>query len=451
MRQHTLLLRKGKMKVLIVSHNPITTYHNMGKTMQALFRSFLKEELCQLYVYPTIPDIDYCDAYYRITDKDVLRSYFAGFHVRGQEIDKSQISGDNQMFETAGDERKYRVTQPTKRMMRDVMWKCTHWYTQELKDWVKRQAPTCIFVAPGDAAFLYDVTLSIAKDFDLPIVTYICDDVYFVKKPRLGMRRLRYHLLRRKTEGLMKQTAQVVAICPELEKPFAERFGVQSSVIMTGGDSVERSENARGEPTSITYMGNIVCNRFLSLAEIGNELDRLNCEFGTHYELKIYTGEKDEQILSTFDGIESVKLCGFLTGEAYKRVFSSADLLLHVEAFDAESIDLVKHSVSTKIAELLASGIPVVAYGPAEVASMQHLIRNGCAFSAVSREQLRDTLKEAFTDEPKRRQIIASALRTANDYHDIEKNGNKLRSVIESCAEGYEPRERNSSVYEVEL
>lgn len=40
------------MKVLLLSHNPVTTYNNMGKTFLSLFSAFRPEELCQLYLYP---------------------------------------------------------------------------------------------------------------------------------------------------------------------------------------------------------------------------------------------------------------------------------------------------------------------------------------------------------------------------------------------------------------
>lgn len=70
------------MKVLIISHNPISTYQSMGKSMRALFSAFRTEELCQLYLYPTIPDVKQCASCYRVTDKDVLGSLF--FLARGQ-------------------------------------------------------------------------------------------------------------------------------------------------------------------------------------------------------------------------------------------------------------------------------------------------------------------------------------------------------------------------------
>ena len=88
-------------KVLIISHNPLTTYESMGKTFSTLFASFSNDEICQLYIYPTIPNVDKCSSYYRITDKDVLRSYYK-LKVNGEEVkpDTSQ----SRMFEESEDE-----------------------------------------------------------------------------------------------------------------------------------------------------------------------------------------------------------------------------------------------------------------------------------------------------------------------------------------------------------
>ena len=62
------------MKVLIMSHNPITDYNSMGKTFLGLFSAFSEDELCQFYVYPTLPNIKVCESYYRMTDREALRS-----------------------------------------------------------------------------------------------------------------------------------------------------------------------------------------------------------------------------------------------------------------------------------------------------------------------------------------------------------------------------------------
>ena len=62
------------MKTLIISHTPISTENNMGKTLYSLFECFEEVDLCQLYVYPSMPNIKKCGSYFRMTDKEVLKS-----------------------------------------------------------------------------------------------------------------------------------------------------------------------------------------------------------------------------------------------------------------------------------------------------------------------------------------------------------------------------------------
>ena len=57
-----------QLKVLIISHNPIMTCDSMGKTMQTLFSAFSPDELCQFYIYPSLPDVRACGSFYRMTD-----------------------------------------------------------------------------------------------------------------------------------------------------------------------------------------------------------------------------------------------------------------------------------------------------------------------------------------------------------------------------------------------
>ena len=64
--------QEGTMKVLLLSHNPVTTYNNMGKTFLSLFSAFRPEELCQLFLYPAVPDTACCGSYYRFTDREAL-------------------------------------------------------------------------------------------------------------------------------------------------------------------------------------------------------------------------------------------------------------------------------------------------------------------------------------------------------------------------------------------
>ena len=412
------------MKVLIISHNPISTYHNMGKTMQALFSAFKKEELCQLYIYPSLPDVDFCNSYFRVTDKDVLKSYFR-FKVDGREIDKSEIkTAKASLFQDEKDEALYRnrKNKSAHRMLaRDLMWKCARWYNTALKNWLLREKPTCIFVAPGTGKFLYDIALKISKKFKLPIINYICDDYYFVKKPNGFLNKIKQGLLSRKIEKLISHSSLLILICEELSKCYGEKFKKPCKIIMTGSSyPINEAVKSVESPTSITYMGNIRCNRYLSLAKIGKALDEINASKGTSFSLRIYTGEKDKEILSTFEGISSIVMCGFVGGKEFDEAFQSSELLLHVEGFDEQSIDSVRHSVSTKIADSLGSGICLFAYAPEEVSSMQHLLRNKCAVTITEPKNLKDGLETLFFNKELREDCAKRGLSVAKQYHSAE-------------------------------
>lgn len=424
------------MKVLLISHNPITTYQNMGKTLYSLFFSFRPEELCQFYIYPSLPDVPQCGAYYRITDKAVLKSYLT-LRARGEEV--TPALGMSTLFENEADEPLYsnpKNKTPLRMLLRDGMWKCARWYTRGLRDFIEREKPNVLFVAPGAAKFLYDVALRVARDYRLPIVTYIGDDFYFVKRPATLLGRWHSSALKKKIARLLTASRHNVVICQALKEQYEGAFGTPCDVVMTGtSQPIAAVPRVTERPTTITYMGNICCNRYHSLLAIGQALDRLNEANGTAFTLAIYTAERAEEMLSPLREIKSIRLCGFVSGKAYARVFADATLFLHTEAFDEESIDLVRHSVSTKIADSLASGVPLLAYGPREVASMRHLLDGDCALCATAPAELEGMLHRAFFDTEACRRVAENGLALAHRYHDRDENSRRIHRLMEEVAD----------------
>jgi glycosyltransferase involved in cell wall biosynthesis len=423
------------MKVLILSHNPITTFNSMGKTMLTLFSEFNKEELCQLYIYPTIPDVDKCKSYYRITDKDVLKSYFK-FKVSGREILSSEIGAANgKLFENEEDTSLYRNRKnkkPFRMLARDLMWKFSGWFNKSLKQWIKREKPTHLFLAPGSAKFIYKMALKISKKYNLPIITYICDDYYFVKKARGLLGRIQQNGLKKITNKLMKRTSQIITICDSLQNTYESYFKVPAQTVMTGSNYSIADKPKLVETVSVfTYLGSIRCNRYNSLVKIGKALDDINSENGTNNVLNIYTEEQDKGILSKFEGVKSVKLCGYVSGKVFDQTFFSSEVLVHTEAFDEISIDRVKNSISTKIADSLASGICLFAFGPKEVASINYLLETSSAVCCVDENDLKEKLLQVISDKSLREKVVSNALITAKNNHDLTVVGKSVREVFD--------------------
>ncbi len=422
------------MKVLIVSHTCLNTHNNMGRTLLSLFSAFDKNEVCQLYLYPMLPDADACSSYYRITDKSVLKGCLTR-KVNGREIEKTEIdTSAHNLFENEDDKKLYRNKKnksSLRVLLRDLMWKISPWYNKSLASWIEREKPTCIFVAPGIPKLLYDIALKISREFKLPIITYICDDFYFLDEHTAFLDKFRQKLMMKKMDELMKNTSKMVAICDEISARYENHFGVPSTTIMTGsGYDVSSVPALTSDPKVLNYMGNINYNRFLSLADIGRALDELNDEYNEDYRLNIYTVEDDEKILADLECIKSVNLCGFVTGSEFEELFKKSHVLVHTESFDEFYVKLTKNSISTKIADCLASGIPLFAYGPEDIASMGHLIRNDCAVIVTDKAQLKDTLYNLLNDVDLRREKAQKGLEVAKEYHCAKTQSEKLKRIV---------------------
>lgn len=419
------------MKVLIISHNPMTQQFGIGKTLLSLFSEFKKEELCQLYTNPALPNQDVCESYYRITDKAVLKSVFQ------RKIDAGPVpvqAPTDGIIKKKPSNPKNR--QPHREILRDIIWELSPWYSSNLKAWLQEQKPTCIFVAIGSGKFLYELAFKIGKELCIPIATYVCDDFYFMEPCKALCSKIWKKMLVKETNQLMKASQKLVTICEELGKRYGSYFHKDYCTIMTGTNYLVSTDvRVKSQISSLCYFGRLNINRYQSLAEIAHTLDEINQENGTNIVLEIYSEEPSETIKKDFYGIQSVKFCGFLSGNDFEKKFFDTDILVHVEAFDSQSVERVRFSVSTKIADSLASGIPMFAYGPEEVASIQHLIRNQCAVVSTSKENLKMNLKKILFEEQLRKHVAIRGLQTARQYHNPKIVSKKLYECLKQTQE----------------
>lgn len=422
------------MKVLIISHNPLSTFESMGKTLLETTKAFKKEELTQLFIYPSIPNVDRCNSYYRITDKDVLKSFYK-FKVKGKVIEPNLDINSN--FEDEKDEKIYRNQKnkkPLKMCLRDTMWHMSRWYNKDLKKWLEKEKPDCILAAPGSAKLLYNIAIKISKKLNIPIYSYLCDEFYFLGKRKGLLAKYQLFLQRKKIKTYYtKYVKHVFCICDNLANLYSKEFNVECSTVYTGS-SIGVSEKTKDilSINNISFLGNVRCNRYLPLADIGRCIDCINEKNKTNITLSIYTGEKNKEILDSFNSIKCIKLKGFVTGDAFLTALYDSDVLIHTESFGSVMKDIVKNSISTKIADSLASGIPVLAYGPEGLASIDYLKANNVAFCITKEEELMDGLSKLV--DSSNLSIINSlsqnALKLARKNHDSGKNSEEIKEII---------------------
>jgi len=92
--------------------------------------------------------------------------------------------------------------------------------------------------------------------------------------------------------------------------------------------------------------------------------------------------EKAERDLA---GLRGVKIQGLVAEGEYERTLSEADALLIAYNFDPGSIAYIGYSLANKMPECLASGAPLLAYGPRGVATIDYLEAAGVAAVVTER------------------------------------------------------------------
>ena len=169
------------MKILIISHNVFDATTSMGKTLYKFFETFPPKEIAQIYIHPEAPTLaDFCTRYYRITDKDAMKSIFIrnkcgrSVKVRSRiyETDKKSKAIGYYIYQRG------RSRTPMIYLARDFMWSLSAWKSKELKGWIDTFQPDIIFLASGDYAFIYTIAGELAQDYKVPLVIGCFDDFY---------------------------------------------------------------------------------------------------------------------------------------------------------------------------------------------------------------------------------------------------------------------------------
>lgn len=426
-------------KTLIISYNVLDKRTAMGKTIAAFFDGWESEELAQLYFHSEVPTMDMCSHYYRITDTDVLKSVLrkpqgsVGRQFAAAQVDTKRVSSRTD----AGFKHKiYSFCRRRKSyiyMVRNTMWRLSNWYTDDLKNWIRKFSPDVIFFAAGDYAFAYDIAYTIAKDFQIPIVMYICDD-YFInyQNPKSLLGKPVHKDLMRSVRRCMEHTASIITICDKLSDAYRKLFDKPIYTVYTG--SSKKGELCAGGE-GIVYLGNLGFTRHKSLVDIGRALKAISEKTGENYHLDVYSAETRDEVLRELTEENGIVFHGAVGSEEVNRIISQSRLVVHVESFKPENVRTVQYSISTKIADLLASGRCILAYGPENVASMEYLRDNAAACAVTDKDRLVEELADILSNQERRTRIIRAAQTLAEKNHNGQMVAQRVREILDNIAE----------------
>lgn len=286
-------------------------------------------------------------------------------------------------------------------------------------------APDAVYVNPVASMLQLEFVETLLKRKSVPIVVHMMDD--WPERLRLadpaGFANLD-PLLRR----VIRRATTCLSICDSMSRAYGNRYGREWLPLANGVDisrfpaQTPRCNFSKEAPFVVRYMGALADDMtFASVSDIAHAVASLQSRHPLRFE--IHTMEwcraKAERAFSDLPG---VVVHGLVESQDYERTLCQADALVIAYNFDETSVRYTRYSLANKMPECLASGTPIIAYGPEEVATIAYLRQSSLAEVVCEREptRLRDAILRFVNDSgyceamgKKARQFAASQLTSA--------------------------------------
>jgi len=267
-------------------------------------------------------------------------------------------------------------------------------------------APNVIYFRPVESLILFDFVSLLINQTSIPLVVHMMDD--WPERMRIYNLSI-YNLIDPLLRFVFARAAKKLSICQAMSAEYSHRYGHDWIPLSNGVDiaeypALDRIYNrnfSADSPFVIRYMGALADDMgFQSICDVAHSVSRLHNV--QHVCLEIYTMEwcipKARKALGCLPGVSILSL---VPREQYYQLISEADALVIAYNFDPASLVYARLSLANKLPECLASGSPIIGYGPTEFATISYLYDIGCAQLVTERsDDLIDSAISKLIDNP---------------------------------------------------
>ena len=260
---------------------------------------------------------------------------------------------------------------------------------------IKEFHPTVIYFRPIDSERLFSLVFELRKRFEFRLATHFMDDwALRFKENRAPL----FEAWDKKISSLVRESEVLIAISKKMAQAYSFRYGRDWFVIANGvkadfpgaqpSQSIDKSNFLKAHPESrkfiIRYMGGAAKDmNFQSIIDFAYCVET---EFKERVVFEIYTMSwYQEELKDIFKNYTAVNVCDLVPEDRYANLLKSSDALLIAYNFDLKSQRYTSLSMANKMPECLNSGVPVIAYGPNSIATIDFLSRYGLATVVKSR------------------------------------------------------------------
>ena len=430
------MAEQRKLRILVLSEPAWAEENNTGNTLSNFFTGF-PAEFANIYFRPGEPHNSLCHKYFQVTDYMVLQNLLKHKKIgRAWETgEPDQQNSSDTTEETSSDsfDAKARKHNSFYGMLaRELAWKMAKVDNDALYAFIDDFQPDVIYAPVYGNLRMTRIFSRIKDRTGLPMVSLISDDHYYPEPVKKTPLRIWYHHALQK--NLKKMFARIdcfLTMTQEQADAYEPIYGKPLEVIKKSA-VIPYQAHEKQPVLRLIYGGGIYFGREETLVQLAQVIQKLN-EHGHCYELHIYSrspvSEKNMRILND-------RKNSFFEGKiSYSQLlqeYQNSDIAVHAEGFEAESIEKVKLSFSTKIIDCLQSGAPVLCIADESSAGARYLEREHAAVVVHDPKHIKDGIKE-LDDHYSYWQKQAYDCLERNHSH--ERNLKRLEEIFDSLAE----------------
>ena len=294
--------------------------------------------------------------------------------------------------------------------------------------------PDVILYRPvADRPRLHKFAMSAIERLQKPLVTWVMDDwptAFAAKDPAAAA------TMERDWRSLLSRSAVRLSISNAMSKAFKSRYDLDFVAVANGIDPDDWPELTRGDDNGLTvrYAGSLAENMTLSsIRTVAQAVERL-ADGGIDIKFEIKTRElwrqRAEPLFKDFKNTKFV--VADLQPTEYRSWLADADITVIAYNFDDVSKSYVQYSLANKLPECLASGAPLLAVGPRDVATMATLENYdiGVRVTNNSVDDVAEALKRLSASPDQRHTLGAKARDVALQHFNVVDVRKKLAHAL---------------------
>lgn len=289
--------------------------------------------------------------------------------------------------------------------------------------------PQAIYTLGASVSILRLVN-KLSVQLNIPVIMHFMDNwaehIQWEDNPLLSLYK---SSLKKKMLACIKRCKLVVTISSSMAEAYHEKFQKETLVLMNTVD-ISRFKGLTSKDTGVihfVYAGGLHLDRWKALREIALSIQQTNGK-GI---LDIFTSKDNIELYRS--GFETLPVAFYeaVPHERIDEVYQKADVLVHTEIESENLKGFFKYSISTKIPEYLATGKPILFYGPRDMKLFEYLLQNQVALTAGTKEELYECVKRLMSEE-NFTEMCENAQRLAEKNHCASKNQKELHDAIET-------------------